>query len=71
MLNSQKNRNSKKFVIPAQAEIQLFHFVLDPGFRRGDDPGDFLRGHRNYMAKMKTGIGCRRGRPEFGFSALS
>ena len=31
------------FVIPAKAGIQLF--VLDPGFRRGDDLGYFLRDH--------------------------
>ena len=30
-------------VIPAKAGIQLFLVVLDPGFRRGDDPRDFLR----------------------------
>ncbi|MCX5912325.1 MAG: hypothetical protein NTV04_10380 [Deltaproteobacteria bacterium] len=33
------------FVIPAKAGIQLFQDVLDPGFRRGDDPSDFLRDH--------------------------
>jgi hypothetical protein len=32
-------------VIPAKAGIQLFQDVLDPGFRRGDDPRDFLRDH--------------------------
>jgi hypothetical protein len=31
-----KSRNSIKFVIPAEAGIQLFQDVLDPGFRRGD-----------------------------------
>jgi hypothetical protein len=30
-------------VIPAKAGIQLFQGVLDPGFRRGDDPKDILR----------------------------
>jgi hypothetical protein len=38
-----KNRNSAKFVIPAKAGIQLFQDVLDPGVRRGDGFGDFLR----------------------------
>jgi hypothetical protein len=33
------------FVIPAKAGIQLFQDVLDPGFRRGDAPRDFLRDH--------------------------
>jgi hypothetical protein len=33
-------------VIPAKAGIQLFQDVLDPGFRRGDDPRDFLRDHQ-------------------------
>jgi hypothetical protein len=34
-------------VIPAKAGIQLFQLVLDPGFRRGDDPKDFLPDHQN------------------------
>jgi hypothetical protein len=38
-----KSRNPIEFVIPAKAGIQLFQDVLDPGFRRGDDPRDFLR----------------------------
>jgi hypothetical protein len=38
-----KRRNSIEGVIPAKAGIQLFQYVLDPGFRRGDDPRDFLR----------------------------
>jgi len=41
-----KSRNSIEFVIPAQAGIQLFQDVLDPGFRRGDDLRDFLRDHQ-------------------------
>jgi hypothetical protein len=41
-----KNRKSIKFVIPAKVGIQLFQEVLDPGFRRGDDPRDFLRDHQ-------------------------
>jgi hypothetical protein len=32
-------------VIPAKAGIQRFRYVLDPGFRRGDGPRDFLRDH--------------------------
>jgi hypothetical protein len=35
-----------KFVIPAEAGIQLFQGVLDPGFRRGDASRDFLRNHQ-------------------------
>jgi hypothetical protein len=42
-----KNRNSAKFVIPAKAGIQLFQDVLDPGVRRGDGFGDFLRSRQN------------------------
>jgi hypothetical protein len=30
----------------AGAGIQLFQAVLDPGFRRGDAPRDFLRDHQ-------------------------
>ncbi len=41
-----KSRNSIEYVIPAKAGIQLFQGVLDPGFRRGDDPKDFLRDHQ-------------------------
>jgi hypothetical protein len=29
-------------VIPEKAGIQLFQAVLDPGFRRGDDPKNFF-----------------------------
>jgi len=42
-----KSRNSIEFVIPAKAGIELFQHVLDPGFRRGDDPRDFLRDHQD------------------------
>jgi hypothetical protein len=42
-----KSRNFIEFVIPAKAGIQLFQDVLDPGFRRGDAPRDFLRDHPN------------------------
>jgi len=41
-----KSGNSKKFVIPAKAGIQLFQDVLDPGFRRGDALRDFLQDHQ-------------------------
>jgi hypothetical protein len=33
-------------VIPAEAGIQGFQEVLDPGFRRGDGFEDFLRTHQ-------------------------
>ena len=36
-------------VIPAEAGIQYFHGLvefLDPGFRRGDDLGGYLRTHQ-------------------------
>jgi hypothetical protein len=42
-----KSRNFMEYVIPAKAGIQLFEGVLDPGFRRGDGPKDFLRDHLN------------------------
>jgi hypothetical protein len=32
-------------VIPAKAGIQEIQGLLDPGFRRGDESGDFLRVH--------------------------
>jgi hypothetical protein len=32
--------------IPAKAGIYLFQGVLDPGFRRGDGPKDFLRDYQ-------------------------
>ena len=38
-----KSLNSLELVIPVKAGIQLFQVVLDPGFRRGDDPRDFTR----------------------------
>jgi hypothetical protein len=31
------------FVIPAKAGIQEYQLLLDPGLRRGDGLGDFLR----------------------------
>jgi len=57
-----KNRNSIEFVIPAKlvpagfkpgAGIQLFQDVLDPGFRRGDAPRDFLRDHQEWREKRR------------------
>jgi hypothetical protein len=44
-----KSRNSIEFVIPAKAGIQLFQDILDPGFRRGDAPRDFLRDHHSLV----------------------
>jgi hypothetical protein len=41
-------------VIPAKAGIQLFQIVLDPGFRRGDDPRDFLRDHQFSSAEKNV-----------------
>jgi hypothetical protein len=49
-----KSRNSIKFVIPAKAGIQLFQDVLDPGFRRGDDPRDFLREHQRRLLTQSS-----------------
>jgi hypothetical protein len=53
-----KSRNSIEFVIPAKAGIQLFQDVLDPGFRRGDAPRDFLRLHQI----LKTQVLADKGR---------
>ncbi len=33
-------------VIPAEAGIQEYQGLLDPGFRRGDNLEDFLRSHQ-------------------------
>ncbi len=41
-----KSRISVFFVIPAEAGIQEYQGLLDPGFRRGDGLGDFLRVHQ-------------------------
>jgi hypothetical protein len=42
-----ESRNLLGFVIRAKAGIQLSKDkdVLDPGFRRGNDPRDFLQDH--------------------------
>jgi hypothetical protein len=50
-------RNAKfldleKVVTPVKTGVQVFQGVLDPGFRRGDDPKDFLRDHQN--CKMRN-----------------
>jgi hypothetical protein len=37
-----KSRQIPFPVIPAEAGIQFFHAVLDPGVRRGDDMKDFF-----------------------------
>jgi hypothetical protein len=36
-------------VIPAQAGIQEYQELLDPGFRRGDGLKDFLRDRQAFM----------------------
>jgi hypothetical protein len=41
-----KSRSFPLSVIPAEAGIQSFQAVLDPGVRRGDDMKDFLRVHQ-------------------------
>jgi hypothetical protein len=38
------------FVIPAKAGIQEYQLLLDPGVRRGDGLGDFLRMCRHWLA---------------------
>jgi hypothetical protein len=47
-----KNQKVGFFVIPAKAGFQLFQNVLGPGFRRGDDPRDFLRDHQDWFAQF-------------------
>jgi len=42
-----KSRKTPFSVIPAEAGIQQKQAVLDPGFRRGDGLGDFLRTHQH------------------------
>jgi hypothetical protein len=44
-----KSPNSIGFVIPAKVGIQLFQYVLDPGFRRGDGPKDFLHDYQFFL----------------------
>jgi hypothetical protein len=44
-----RRRNFIECVIPAKAGIQLFQDVLDPGFRRGDGPREFLRNHQGQI----------------------
>jgi hypothetical protein len=43
--------------ISAKAGIQLFQDVLDPGFRRGDAPRDFLRDHQDLPTDLSRFIG--------------
>jgi hypothetical protein len=50
-----KNPNPIQSVIPAKAGIQLFPDVLDPGFRRGDAPRDFLRSRQISFQLKKAG----------------
>jgi len=40
--------------MPAEAGIQLFEDVLDPGFRRGDDPRGFLRNPQHSICLLFT-----------------
>ena len=40
-----KSQKTPFFVIPAEAGIQEYQGLLDPGFRRGDDFGDLLQAH--------------------------
>jgi hypothetical protein len=42
-MNSVKSPKTPFSVIPAEAGIQEYQEVLDPGFRRGDGFNDFLR----------------------------
>jgi hypothetical protein len=46
-----KSRKSAFSVIPAEAGIQEYQGLLDPGFRRGDGLGDFLRVRQILMAR--------------------
>jgi hypothetical protein len=41
-------------VIPAKAGIQEKQGLLDPGFRRGDGLGDFLRTHQDWRLPKKS-----------------
>jgi hypothetical protein len=41
-----KSKKTGFSFIPAKAGIYLFQGVLDPGFRRGDGPKDFLRDYQ-------------------------
>jgi hypothetical protein len=47
-----KSRIPIKFVIPAEAGIQFFQDILDPGFRRGDNPGGFLRDSQGLQGRF-------------------
>jgi hypothetical protein len=58
--------NSIECVIPAKAGIQLFQDVLDPGFRRGDDPRDFLREGQYFMISLSCEY-RRKGKEESTF----
>jgi hypothetical protein len=54
-----KSRQIHFSVIPAEAGIQSFRGVLDPGVRRGDDRKDFLRVHQSWI-NLKRGP-CQTG----------
>jgi hypothetical protein len=45
-----KSRKIPFFVIPAEVGIQSNQVVLDPGVRRGDSFGDFLRSRQVWKA---------------------
>ncbi|MCX6349584.1 MAG: hypothetical protein NTV79_08840, partial [Candidatus Aureabacteria bacterium] len=49
-------------VIPAKAGIQIFQVVLDPTFRRGDDPRDFLRDHQGFSRGKIVILSSPRGK---------
>jgi hypothetical protein len=50
-----KSRKMLSPVIPAEAGIQFFQGLLDPGFRRGDGLEGFLRVHQNSNVQKKRG----------------
>jgi hypothetical protein len=66
---SVKSRKNSTVVILAQARIQSFQYVLDPGLRRGDEFGAFYecinfgRGHRfgHMIGEGFTPSPCGRG----------
>ena len=54
LVRSQKTSSS---VIPAEAGIQEYQEVLDPGFRRGDSFEDFLRVYHPLRRSKKHLVG--------------
>ena len=49
-----KSQKTPFSVIPAEAGIQEYQELLDPGFRRGDGVEDFLRNQQVSKEGMKT-----------------